>query len=873
MEADDESFLSKTNIDKRRLKRQQNKKETRVKQLLFLIGKKRKSIKKPSDIAKHSNELIKRNISDLNSIKTYFASQNMSASDNLARLYQLIVTSKILNGNIALSDTLTNKPLYFYYVVEGVEFRVFTNDALYIETFAYRQSALINGDTTSKALTKDLIDYCTEINQIHVVSLPFEVTGYINKGYYQDYSSDFAAIGMSTLKTEQEKQNILSLNVNKFTFKYKGIKYIASGNNNACVITKESEAGNVKTKYDAMKTFSVTTKPVLQEKTFEVFNKIRYIDVKLKPESFCPAFMILPENVNCTLLMKFAYDYNMLFQVLDKLYVRFNKAELMAPKNMMYWDTINECVDFLGIYGLTSKELTQEHKNLVMKFYNTYQDLKPVLMLWKQNQLDLQRILIDFYNSFTTKINFDKLNNVFIRLLEYIKNYEFLIEDESYNAVLNFLKSVNNFADYMYTQITNEKVITLVRKLESVLRRLCSMKDSDYENLLEPLREVGLSIYYLSAANTSESRALPCFPILLAPGAFLGDVYDNNKKYIDLLSLWLKDAKERADKKEISAEQIITNNLNFFNNLDSVLEKTVQNSVGSYLMRTKTNLDQNQQKDLVTLLLESFDTDDGKKLKKQVVEMMYRHFADRGTVLDFFLPDSMLTPIVNEYIDTLTSMQENKEINDQMNNLNNRKKKLMTTKEIQAEAYEAIKNSKGEEVDIETVSFNPTGESLIDTGEYVVYPVNEIIKDAIMNYSIDKTLLSKLKQYYIDLIYFSGYGKGPTSYSSKLNFYINNNLADLYNKYRLSDEQIAVVKREYKLPDIQQVLNGSKYYIREGARTFNYKISKKDAEKKIKNGKSIKVPFNIGQSIYNYKRGNRYQFNPIKDSDIYAFVS
>ena len=75
-EEDDEDFLSKAVYDKRRLKRTTNKKETKVKKVLFLLGKKRKSVKKPSDIAHHANELIKRNTTDLNSIKQYFKWSN-----------------------------------------------------------------------------------------------------------------------------------------------------------------------------------------------------------------------------------------------------------------------------------------------------------------------------------------------------------------------------------------------------------------------------------------------------------------------------------------------------------------------------------------------------------------------------------------------------------------------------------------------------------------------------------------------------------------------------------------------------------------------------------------------------------------------------
>ena len=76
------------------------------------------------------------------------------------------------------------------------------------------------------------------------------------------------------------------------------------------------------------------------------------------------------------------------------------------------------------VFLLTSPTLNskgnEEKKETLKKYIIQYIDLKPILLAWKQNQLSLQKICQDYYNSFLGKIRYDKIRSLYKRINSYI---------------------------------------------------------------------------------------------------------------------------------------------------------------------------------------------------------------------------------------------------------------------------------------------------------------------------------------------------------------------------------------------------------------------------------------------------------------------
>ena len=88
--------------------------------------------------------------------------------------------------------------------------------------------------------------------------------------------------------------------------------------------------------------------------------------MSLSPESFCPSYTALTKTVKVTMVYKMRFDLNQLFSKLDTYY--FLKKGFVFFKNSCYWDTMETWYDFLSIYVLTSKQLSDEDKKLLSGF-------------------------------------------------------------------------------------------------------------------------------------------------------------------------------------------------------------------------------------------------------------------------------------------------------------------------------------------------------------------------------------------------------------------------------------------------------------------------------------------------------------------------
>ena len=192
-------------VDEVLTKRRAKKKKGKEKLEAIIASYNRSSKKNMSLMQKNFNEMAKLGYKTINDVTSFFTTRNVSLGTLSKKMYEALLKTKVDNlGCIRLSDTLANDPLYEYLFVDGFDTRLITNDRLWLNLLYYRsiKSRMEGEDKYTLELLRD-----STISKVTVVSKPLIFNGQdkMYRGYYQDFSGDFAVIGVELLNAEQQK--------------------------------------------------------------------------------------------------------------------------------------------------------------------------------------------------------------------------------------------------------------------------------------------------------------------------------------------------------------------------------------------------------------------------------------------------------------------------------------------------------------------------------------------------------------------------------------------------------------------------------------------------------------------------------------------
>ena len=570
------------------------KKERKIREISFYIARRPRKKKEPSAFSRWSGEVLKRNLTDYYDIKSAIREKyHESPTDIGLRILKLIGETKVFNGKVILSDHFANQPLYFYVNYLNHDIRVFSNDELYLAYLYQLMYISIKGDEKVDQVSKDLLEFMSDgiLVKAFFTSKLFTLPPKgITSGYYQDYTGDAALIGAENL--EKDQRNAFMNNCKEdLKFVYDGQGYVSYMYEAIPYVVAIIRQGLEKPKETIQKLFEQTIsfnkKEGVQKGVKEIktkTDKARYIDMSLSPESFCPSYTALTKTVKVTMVYKMRFDLNQLFSKLDTYYVL--KKGLVFFKNSCYWDTMETWYDFLSIYVLTSKELSDEDKKLLSGFIDLYYEKKEKLLLWKNMQLFMQRILKEFYNCFTTSISYGKLEAIFEGLKQYYKDYDYLVADtESFAGVKSFLEKTSMYNEAMNLQMQDDN-LQFGRRVAGVIQQFMLGKNLD--TCVADFRVACQGIYKMSASAGNSY----VFPIMAAQGAFFGDlggreIIDDPIKEI-LNRIRVKEAVKKVDEKE-RANLLF----DFKNNIGKYRVQVIENDILKLLNKKGEKLNAN----------------------------------------------------------------------------------------------------------------------------------------------------------------------------------------------------------------------------------------------------------------------------------------
>jgi hypothetical protein len=648
-EKNPETILRESMIFKKR-----EKKKREIRNIIYEKFRKSKVTKKTSEIQKLLNEIAKKRITDAMEIRDFLRDKSYGGEDNgnAGAVIRTLAAARIINGRITLSDSLATKKLRTSLYYNSLDTKVLSNDWLFCYyVFENKINALKNlNDNKNKPENLAIIEFYEKeckLIRTDVCTDLFLCDGYLQKGYVQDYDPDICALGIP--------DNVVSIGnmiegANSGEMLINNVKYNILGDADWIIIYKDG-INDLVAKVGKQKTIKSNDVKQFSEKILNIKQKPRYVFCKLPLENFCPAFMIFPKSERCYFRFVLEMEYNKLFDFLEKYLEKYN---FLAPVgDLLYWDRIEDFFEFMLIFGLTSKNPKTREFGILAKVEKYFKS-KFYIDVYAKNQISLQNIYYDFYNSFTNKINYDKLSSLRERLLKIVDLQNILIKQEKdFENMKKLIKEdFMGFAEMCGKQL-DDNVLKLPDSLLFILTELVAGRDMD--NVIEGIKRMGKAIYVLS--STPDPRSKDIFPFLLSPANFLGIEVASVKEGDDVVGSVIKDYYRtiRDVKDKLSLTSTFLSGI--LENLNDIKEKILQNSVIAYLTNNQNLFrgDENTAKRIYDLLRKKIY--DSSSIMKNLDNLISSKIAVQEDPNTIILNGKEIEDIVNEEI----KKYENKE--------------------------------------------------------------------------------------------------------------------------------------------------------------------------------------------------------------------
>lgn len=546
----------------------------------------RRVVKKPSVVAETASDLIRLNYKTPFEISNYFNSKGRIVDDQQKRLYYLLVKSKVSLGKFVLSDDLANSPVQAWLLWDNVKTKIISNDWLWLGLIYNRKITEESQNFGFFVQKNDLkkLFLRSDIKNVQIVSDSFRCKNDVEKGYYQDFYTNFACIGLDKLEKNKIRE-IVNDDNNRYGFRCNGYDFYANGSAGSCVIYLDDEKITkdvILKRIEGCRVISVNErKPRVKEKVIEIKNEVvKYVDCNVKPENFCPAFFRTENDVKYSFLFNISMNYNDMFDYLDEAYENDQEKRLMFYGDSWYWTNTESWFDFLYVYIITTKiNLRDEVKAAVIKVCDFYYKYSEMILSWKKNQLFLQKICQEFVTSFSSKINYDKAKSLLGKVREYIGFRNWLMKDKSYKEILGWINKLL-FCNMIQNQFRDD-VMLIADSMSECLSKLIDDRggnDEDDNKLVKEFKAVAELIYYCCPTENGSSAFHTAFPFLFSPGGFLGYMF-SNVEATDVLADNLKKVSNRAENIAKKNDEAMDRFKDVFMNSDNIKKAIIKHNI------------------------------------------------------------------------------------------------------------------------------------------------------------------------------------------------------------------------------------------------------------------------------------------------------
>lgn len=591
-----------------------------------------------SNIQRLVKKLKSEEIKGLKNIQAYFAKSKDKVSDKDAKIISSVMNAKQDGKKIYINTNLFTQRLNTFVVAPNVLSKCFSNDRLNLWMI---KSTVTDKMGDSKELYEDAY-----IDTVKIISENFKMEEKTEKGFVQDYDPDFSVLG--TRNYPREKIETLVANKpNEGEFSIGETMFSYFGDANICIIVSQGTSDeDIIAKWGGMKFLRNNRAGKFELGERKVYpnenNDLCYIDKDVVTENFCPAYWISEEQINFSYLFTCFFDYNELFDQLDKSNLDLGDKGLIWPSNLCYWYSINECFQFLSILVVVGAYLNDEYKDSISTWCDEYFSLKTSISLWKNNQLLYQRILQDFLYGFLNNSDAKRFENLLVKVEKYLQVLAELQKHPTY-ASIKALFGKLPFAQMINKQFTAE-VTNIATNIKKCIQNYLSGAKPDA--IIREIRSVAKSIQNVTARNGIENAA---FPILVADGGLLGDGVNQGVAKADPIFDQVFKNAVKTETKKIKDKKEINEIANLLANKNVVIKDYLRSYVRKYLK------DKKLRKTIPLFPLIRFiqsrmdeDTDEGTKVIQEAVKFRSKNKGN-GEVTR--INNKFLNDLIKEYLD------------------------------------------------------------------------------------------------------------------------------------------------------------------------------------------------------------------------------
>ena len=541
---------------------------------------------KADALTKLANKLFSEGKTSPDEIKDELAKQENSGLKGDQNILKAILTCKFQEEKIVFKDSTFSKPLNLYLSLSNVETKYLTNDHLYMQMLMHKA---IDSSNAMSDEFKDLLNY-SFLNSITIASENFAMDAETSKGFIQDYESEFSLISnMDTVYNQETIKQLANSKPNSGSFLYDGSNYVYYGTPDICIIQKEDASTEAVLDYANKIKFLTNdgSEFSLGEKKVTADGKVKFMYKRLLPEKFCPSYWIAPKVVKCTMLFEFQLDYNELFNYLETKAIA--EGRMSWPTNVCYWDNINVFFEFLSVFLLTSR-IPQALKDHLQEFITNFKGVKLFITRWKSQAMNMQRVFLDFLNSFLNNSEFKRFSNLHAKALVCIAGLKELMKKPEYGVMVGFFSS-GKFASSCKRQLDNGDLIPLLEKIAKALKNYC--EGTNLNGLLGDIKDIATKIYTFLPTHLGEEYL---FPFIAAKGGLAGNLVATNEN-----NLIVKNVKKVAEKKTKEKKKVKDAGALLSRAL-AIGQKEIKQFISDIVVKDTEGLSYKLQDDLIDLL-------------------------------------------------------------------------------------------------------------------------------------------------------------------------------------------------------------------------------------------------------------------------------
>ena len=520
-------------------------------------------------------EIGKKKVRGVKAVQAFLASKHVN--EIKSSIVKTILNCKQIGEKISLNNNFFAKKLNAYLYGDNIGIRCLTTDSL---SLAMIYNSIVKQNNLNKALF-EMAQFIT----VKVISDNFKVSADTKTGMIQDYDSNFSAICPSELN-EDIVRDVIQRKENMGRFVYLGLDFMYFGDRNLCIICEDGLADEqIFAKFQNQKYLKVENNRITEgEKSVPFNDKIHFIDKLIVPEDFCPSYWITTDELVLKMFFSFEIDYDSLFGILE-VSAENNQGKPNFISNMLYWDSLQSCFEFLTVYALTSEKATNESAQEIAGWCDFYYEHRTTINKIRDCQLLLHRCVSDFLNGFVNNSEYMRFINLNTKIEKYISEFDKVSKLRDYQDVINFFNSLS------FCQMINNQFkpgcMGLANSIRSTLRNYLS--GSNPTGIAGEIRATANQIKeFLPKKDMNECA----FPFIVAGGSVFGNSQHYESKE-DPLKMQVEKVVQRRikkrekEKKEISSAIDITKKTEI--DLESFLMRYLAKYMKEHKIRRSTN--------------------------------------------------------------------------------------------------------------------------------------------------------------------------------------------------------------------------------------------------------------------------------------------